>query len=170
MRFSINVYPRGTHNADFKASGRAFKKAAFMQTERQHKDAIDKYTKERERQFVRIGMTPKQIANAKARAKAWAENYDEPQKVEEYWKRDQEPRRPISLSSSWVGGVHIVPSLGLARLNLNGRNYSYSLTPEFVGKMLTSGSIGGYYNSNLKGDTAHFTKSKALGWDTADEE
>lgn len=169
MRFSINVYPRGTHNADFKASGRAFKKAAFMQTERQHKDAIDKYTKERERQFVRIGMTPKQIANAKARAKAWAENYDEPQKVEEYWKRDQEPRRPISLSSSWVGGVHIVPSLGLARLNLNGRNYSYSLTPEFVGKMLTSGSIGGYYNSNLKGDTAHFTKSKALGWDTADE-
>ena len=170
MRFSINVYPRGTHNADFKASGRAFKKAAFMQTERQHKDAIDKYTKERERQFVRIGMTPKQIANAKARAKAWAENYDEPQKVEEYWKRDQEPRRPISLSSSWVGGVHIVPSLGLVRLNLNGRNYSYSLTPEFVGKMLTSGSIGGYYNSNLKGDTAHFTKSKALGWDTADEE
>lgn len=170
MRFSINVYPRGTHNADFKASGRSFKKAAFMQTERQHKDAIDKYTKERERQFVRIGMTPKQIANAKARAKAWAENYDEPQKVEEYWKRDQEPRRPISLSSSWVGGVHIVPSLGLARLNLNGRNYSYSLTPEFVGKMLTSGSIGGYYNSNLKGDTAHFTKSKALGWDTADEE
>jgi len=170
MRFSINVYPRGTHNADFKASGRAFKKAAFMQTDRQHKDAIDKYTKERERQFVRIGMTPKQIANAKARAKAWAENYDEPQKVEEYWKRDQEPRRPISLSSSWVGGVHIVPSLGLARLNLNGRNYSYSLTPEFVGKMLTSGSIGGYYNSNLKGDTAHFTKSKALGWDTADEE
>jgi hypothetical protein len=170
MRFSINVYPRGTHNADFKASGRAFKKAAFMQTERQHKDAIDKYTKERERQFVRIGMTPRQIANAKARAKAWAENYDEPQKVEEYWKRDQEPRRPISLSSSWVGGVHIVPSLGLARLNLNGRNYSYSLTPEFVGKMLTSGSIGGYYNSNLKGDTAHFTKSKALGWDTADEE
>ena len=170
MRFSINVYPRGTHNADFKASGRAFKKAAFMQTERQHKDAIDKYTKERERHFVRIGMTPKQIANAKARAKAWAENYDEPQKVEEYWKRDQEPRRPISLSSSWVGGVHIVPSLGLARLNLNGRNYSYSLTPEFVGKMLTSGSIGGYYNSNLKGDTAHFTKSKALGWDTADEE
>lgn len=170
MRFSINVYPRGTHNADFKASGRAFKKAAFMQTERQHKDAIDKYTKERERQFVRIGMTPKQIANAKARAKAWAENYDEPQKVEEYWKRDQEPRRPISLSSSWVGGVHIVPSLGLARLNLNGRNYSYSLTPEFVGKMLTSGSIGGYYNSNLKGDAAHFTKSKALGWDTADEE
>lgn len=169
MRFSINVYPRGTHNADFKASGRAFKKAAFMQTERQHNDAIDKYTKERERQFVRIGMTPKQIANAKARAKAWAENYDEPQKVEEYWKRDQEPRRPISLSSSWVGGVHIVPSLGLARLNLNGRNYSYSLTPEFVGKMLTSGSIGGYYNSNLKGDTAHFTKSKALGWDTADE-
>lgn len=165
MRFSINVYPRGTHNADFKASGRAFKKAAFMQTERQHKDAIDKYTKERERQFVRIGMTPRQIANAKARAKAWAENYDEPQKVEEYWKRDQEPRRPISLSSSWVGGVHIVPSLGLARLNLNGRNYSYSLTPEFVGKMLTSGSIGGYYNSNLKGDTAHFTKSKALGWD-----
>jgi hypothetical protein len=110
-------------------------------------------------------MSPAQIANAKVRARNWAENFDEPKKVEEYWKRDQEPRRPISLSSSWVGGVHIVPSLGLARLNLNGRNYSYALTPEFVGKMLTSNSIGQYYNKNLRGDTAHFTKSKKLGWD-----
>lgn len=165
MKFGINVYPMGTHNADFKSSGRAFKKAAFMQTDKQHEDALKKFTKERERQFIRIGMSPAQIANAKVRARNWAENFDEPKKVEEYWKRDQEPRRPISLSSSWVGGVHIVPSLGLARLNLNGRNYSYALTPEFVGKMLTSNSIGQYYNRNLRGDTAHFTKSKKLGWD-----
>lgn len=165
MQFDINVYPKGTHNEDFKASGRAYKKAAFMQTDKQHEDALKKFTKERERQFIRIGMTPAQIANAKVRARNWAENFDEPKKVEEYWKREQEPRRPISLSSSWVGGVHIVPSLGLARLNLNGRNYSYALTPEFVGKMLTSNSIGQYYNKNLRGDTAHFTKSKKLGWD-----
>lgn len=155
----------GTHNADFKSSGRAYRKAAFMQTDKQHEDALKKFTKERERQFIRIGMSPAQIANAKVRARNWAENFDEPKKVEEYWKRDQEPRRPISLSSSWVGGVHIVPSLGLARLNLNGRNYSYALTPEFVGKMLTSNSIGQYYNRNLRSDTAHFTKSKKLGWD-----
>lgn len=155
----------GTHNADFKSSGRAYRKAAFMQTDKQHEDALKKFTKERERQFIRIGMSPAQIANAKVRARNWAENFDEPKKVEEYWKRDQEPRRPISLSSSWVGGVHIVPSLGLARLNLNGRNYSYALTPEFVGKMLTSNSIGQYYNKNLRGDTEHFTKSKKLGWD-----
>ena len=165
MKFGINVYPMGTHNEDFKSSGRAYRKAAFMQTDKQHEDALKKFTKERERQFIRIGMSPAQIANAKVRARNWAENFDEPKKVEEYWKRDQEPRRPISLSSSWVGGVHIVPSLGLARLNLNGRNYSYALTPEFVGKMLTSNSIGQYYNRNLRGDTAHFTKSKKLGWD-----
>ena len=155
----------GTHNADFKSSGRAYRKAAFMQTDKQHEEALKKFSKERERQFIRIGRSPAQIANAKVRARNWAENFDEPKKVEEYWKRDQEPRRPISLSSSWVGGVHIVPSLGLARLNLNGRNYSYALTPEFVGKMLTSNSIGQYYNRNLRGDTAHFTKSKKLGWD-----
>ena len=165
MKFGINVYPMGTHNADFKSSGRAYRKAAYMQTDKQHEDALKKFTKERERQFIRIGMSPAQIANAKVRARNWAENFDEPKKVEEYWKRDQEPRRPISLSSSWVGGVHIVPSLGLARLNLNGRNYSYALTPEFVGKMLTSNSIGQYYNRNLRGDTSHFTKSKKLGWD-----
>jgi hypothetical protein len=165
MQFDINVYPEGTHNADFKNSGRAYKDAAFKQTDKEHEDAIEKFTKERERQFVRIGMTPAQIANGKVRARNWAENFDEPTKIEKYWKRDQEPRRPISLSSSWVGGVHIVPSLGLARLNLNGRNYSYALTPEFVGKMLTSNSIGQYYNKNLRGDTAHFTKSKKLGWD-----
>ena len=165
MKFGINVYPEGTHNADFKASGKAYKNAAYMQTEKEHQDAIDKFTKERERQFVRIGMTPAQVALGKQRARAWAENFDEPTKIEKYWKREQEPRRPISLSSSWVGGVHIVPSLGLARLNLNGRNYSYALTPEFVGKMLTSNSIGQYYNRNLRGDTAHFTKSKKLGWD-----
>jgi hypothetical protein len=165
MQFDINVYPDGTHNEDFKNSGRAYKDAAFKQTDKEHEDAIEKFTKERERQFIRIGMTPAQLENAKLRARAWAENYDEPQKVEKYWKGDTEPRRPISLSSSWVGGVHIVPSLGLARLNLNGRNYSYALTPEFVGKMLTSESIGQYYNKNLRGDTAHFTKSKKLGWD-----
>lgn len=165
MKFGINVYPEGTHNADFKASGKAYKKAAFMQTEKEHQDAIDKFTKERERQFVRIGMTPAQVALGKQRARAWAENFDEPTKIEKYWKREQEPRRPISLSSSWVGGVHIVPSLGLARLNLNGRNYSYALTPEFVGKMLTSNSIGKYYNKNLRSDAEHFTKSKKLGWD-----
>lgn len=165
MQFDINVYPAGTHNEDFKNSGRAYKDAAFKQTDKEHEDAIEKFTKERERQFIRIGMTPAQLANAKRRARAWAENYDEPTKVEKYWKGDTEPRRPISLSSSWVGGCHIVPSLGLARLNLNGRNYSYALTPEFVGKMLTSNSIGQYYNRNLRGDTAHFTKSKKLGWD-----
>ena len=58
MKFGINVYPMGTHNADFKSSGRAYRKAAFMQTDKQHEDALKKFTKERERQFIRIGMTP----------------------------------------------------------------------------------------------------------------
>lgn len=164
MQFNSEVSPQLTHNALFKGSGRAFKDAAFMQTPAEHKRYIAKFTKERERQFIRAGMTPAQIAVAKKRAEAWAKNYDEPKKVEKYWKGDQEPRRPIQISSSFIGGVRIVPSLGLARLNLGGRSYSYSLTPEMVGKMVTSNSLGKFYNGRIKAHTGLFTKNKALGW------
>ena len=164
MQFDSQVGPQLTLNARFKNSGRAFKNAAFMQTPAEHERAIRKFTKERERQFIRAGMTPAQVANAKKRAEEWAKNYDEPKKVEKYWKGDQEPRRPIQISSSFIGGVRIVPSLGLARLNLNGRSYSYSLTPEMVGKMITSNSLGKFYNGRIKAQTGLMTKNKALGW------
>lgn len=164
MEFNSSVSPELTHNRLFKDSGRQYKDAAFKQTDAEHKRYIDKFTKERERQFIRAGMTPAQIANAKARARAWAENFDEPTKVEKYWKHDKEPRRPIQISSSFIGNVRIVPSLGLARLNLGGRSYSYSLTPEIVGKMLTSNSLGQFYNGRIKAHRNLFTKSKKLGW------
>lgn len=164
MQFDSQVGPQLTLNALFKNSGRSFKNAAFMQTPAEHERAIRKFTKERERQFIRAGMTPAQVANAKKRAEEWAKNYDEPKKVEKYWKGDQEPRRPIQISSSFIGGVRIVPSLGLARLNLNGRSYSYSLTPEMVGKMITSNSLGKFYNGRIKAQTGLMTKNKALGW------
>ncbi|MBO7513752.1 MAG: hypothetical protein J6T54_12455 [Fibrobacter sp.] len=164
MKFVQEVAPELTHNALFKGSGGEYRDAAYMQTPREHEEAIEKFTKERERQFIRAGMSPAQVALGKRRAKAWAENYDEPTKVEKYWNGDQEPRRPIQTSSSWIGEVRIVPSLGLARLNLNGRNYSYSLTPDMVGDMVTSESLGQFYNGNIKSHTGLFTKSKKLGW------
>lgn len=164
MQFDSEVAPQLTNNALFKGSGRAFRNAAYMQTPTEHKKAIEKFTRERERQFIRAGMSPAQIANAKRKAEAWAKNYDEPKKVEKYWKGDQEPRRPIQISSSFIGGVRIVPSLGLARLNLNGREYSYSLSPDMAGKMVTSGSLGKFYNGRIKAQTGHLTKNKALGW------
>lgn len=164
MQFNSEVGEELTHNALFRGSGRAFKESAYMQTPREHEEAIKKFTRERERQFIRAGMSPAQIANGKRRAKAWAENYDEPTKVEKYWKGDKEPRRPIQISSSWIGGVRIVPSLGLARLNLNGRNYSYSLTPDMVGDMVTSDSLGQFYNGRIRSHTGLFTKSKKFGW------
>lgn len=164
MEFNSVVAPELTHNALFKQSGRRFRDSAFMQTQAEHDRAIRKFTKERERQFIRAGMSPAQVANAKKKAEAWAKNYDEPKKVEKYWKGDQEPRRPIQVSSSFVGGVRIVPSLGLARINLGGRHYSYSITPDMAGRMLTSNSLGRFYNSNLRNNDLHFTKSKKLGW------
>lgn len=160
MRFDSTVGKEYTHNYLFKDSGSAFKDAAYMQTPAEHEANIERFTKERERQFVRAGMTPAQVLNAKRRARAWAENYDEPTKVEEYWKGDQKPRRPIQVSSSFIGEVRVVPSLGLARLNLNGRNYSYSLTPEMVGDMVTSDSLGQFYNGAIRGVTGLFTKRR----------
>ena len=58
MQFDSQVGPQLTLNALFKNSGRAFKNAAFMQTPAEHERAIRKFTKERERQFIRAGMTP----------------------------------------------------------------------------------------------------------------
>ena len=164
MQFDSEVGKNLTGNARFIDSGKAFKDAAYMQSKTEHDKAIRKFTRERERQFIRAGMTPAQIAAAKERAAQWAKNYDEPKKIEKYWKGDQEPRRDIQISSSFIGGVRIVPSLGLARLNLGGRSYSYSLTPRIVGNMVTSNSLGSYYNSRIKQKKAHLTKNKALGW------
>lgn len=164
MQFNSEVAPELTHNARFVDSGKAFKDAAYMQSPTEHKRAIKKFTKERERQFIRAGMTPAQIAAAKKRAEQWAINYDEPTKVEKYWKGDKEPRRDIQISSSFIGGVRIVPSLGLARLDLGGRSYSYALTPRVVGNMVTSDSLGQYYNRRIRSNKSRFTKNKALGW------
>lgn len=164
MQFDSDVGENLTHNALFIDSGKAFKDAAYMQSPTEHKRAIKKFTKERERQFIRAGMTPAQIAAAKKRAEQWAENYDEPTKVEKYWKGDKEPRRDIQISSSFIGGVRIVPSLGLARLDLGGRSYSYALTPRVVGNMVTSDSLGQYYNRRIRSNKSRFTKNKALGW------
>ena len=164
MQFDSDVGENLTHNALFLDSGKMFKDAAYMQSPTEHKRAIKKFTKERERQFIRAGMTPAQIAAAKKRAEQWAINYDEPTKIEKYWKGDKEPRRDIQISSSFIGGVRIVPSLGLARLDLGGRSYSYALTPRVVGNMVTSDSLGEYYNRRIRANKSRFTKNKALGW------
>ena len=164
MQFDSEVAPNLTLNARFKNSGGAFKDAAYMQSPTEHKRAIKKFTKERERQFIRAGMTPAQIAAAKKRAEQWAINYDEPTKIEKYWKGDQKPRRDIQISRSFIGGVRIVPSLGLARLDLGGRLYSYALTPRVVGNMVTSDSLGQYYNRRIRSNKSKFTKNKKLGW------
>ena len=67
MKFNSEVAPELTHNALFKGSGKAYRESAYMQTPREHEEAIRKFTKERERQFIRAGMSPAQVANGKRR-------------------------------------------------------------------------------------------------------
>lgn len=114
---------------------RAAKEAAYRQTPVQHQRMLDKY--------IRPGMSPAQLMLAQTRG----------QQLEKlnprYWN-DQEPRRPLNPSSSWIDEIEYLPDLGLAVMRTQGREYYYPMTARQCGNWICSDSIGSYYNRNVK--------------------
>lgn len=111
------------------------KEAAYQQTPTEHEALLNKY--------VRPGMNDAQLAIARKQGEV------EEKKEPKYWM-DTKPRRTLTPSSSFIQSVNIVPSLGIARITLGNRTYTYPMTSQQVGDMITSNSIGGYYNNFIK--------------------
>lgn len=68
-----------------------------------------------------------------------------------YWL-DQEPRRQVSQSSSFIGDFDYEPESQMLTVDIGGRPYLFpGFTPEHVAEWLNSPSLGKYFLANLKG-------------------
>lgn len=54
-------------------------------------------------------------------------------------------------SSSFIQGVDVSPNLGLATITMkNGKSYSYPISSDKAAELINSGSLGRFYNANIK--------------------
>lgn len=109
--------------------------AAFRQTPEEHERLLH--------QFERPGMTPME------RVAAIEAGYQAERNSPRYWD-DEFPRRDVNGSSSWIDEIEYIPSLGIAVMKTDGRQYYYPMTASEVGDWVTADSIGGFYNDNVK--------------------
>ena len=115
------------------------KEEAYRQTQRQHDSYANKY--------VKPGMTPFRVMVAMAQGE------QEERLNPRYWNDDR-PRvvkGELSPSSTWIDSVEYLPDMGLSVIVTdNGRQYYYPKTARQVGNLVTSPSIGQWYDRNFK--------------------
>ena len=129
MRFSLG---QGTRNV---LLNRENGEAAYRQDPAEHEALIHKYETP--------GMTPY------ARLLAAIKGLEEEKQNPRYWN-DEVPRLDLGGSSSWIDQIEYVPSLGMAIMKTNGREYYYPMTSTEVGDWMNSDSLGSYYNKFIK--------------------
>ena len=126
MRFNIGF---GTRNALQNGE------AAYRQSQAEHDELLHKYE--------RPGQTPQEKLLA-------AEKGELEEKLNpKYWD-DDIPRRDLNATSSWVDHIEYLPSLGIAILHNEGKQYYYPMTSKEVGDWMNSDSIGSYFDKNVK--------------------
>lgn len=110
--------------------------AAYRQTPSQHEELLT--------QYERPGMTPMELMAAQL------QGMEAEQAEPRYWL-DETPRRDIGAGSSWVRGVEFLPESGIAIITMpNGKNEYRFMSADGVGDMITSDSIGNYFNTHLR--------------------
>lgn len=129
MKFQIG---QGTRNALLDGN---VAPAAFRQSLLEHKEALER--------FVKPGMNPAQKRIALEQGKLYEES------LPKYWN-DNTPRRPLHPSSSFIEQVETYPGLGMTRIQIGDKSYIYPMSTDEVGRMITSDSIGQYYNNHVK--------------------
>lgn len=129
MKFLMNY---GLRDAILAAAN---KDAAYRQSETEHNDAIH--------QFEKPGMTPVE------KLLATQEGIEAEKELPEYWN-EEVPRRDLGTASHWIDEVEYFPDLGIASMNVNGKQYIYPMTNEDMGDWMTADSIGTYYNNLIK--------------------
>ena len=111
------------------------KESAYRQTPEEHEALLHKYED--------ASQTPME------RLLAIQRGIDEEKLNPKYWD-DATPRLDLGGSSSWIDNIEYIPSLGIAIMNTNGREYYYPMSPNEVGNWMTSDSLGSFYNQYVK--------------------
>lgn len=109
--------------------------AAYRQSPIEHEELLHKYE--------RPGQTPAERLIAAERGML------EEKLNPRYWN-DEIPRRDVGGSSSWIDEIEYLPSLGIAIMHTDGKQYYYPMTSDEVGDWMNSDSLGQYYNNNVK--------------------
>ena len=110
--------------------------AAYRQDQDLHEETLN--------QFIQPGMTPAEEMDAVLKGEQ-AER-----ELPQYWD-DSTPRLPLNAGSSWIRDIEYQPNLGITTFTIGGKRYYKPMTDDEVGDMITSDSIGGYYNDYLRG-------------------
>lgn len=154
---TFNVASDAHNNATFNWAER---RAAFRQTE-ERRNAV--YAKHQ----ALVGTLYKNMNSARRAANA------ELKELPEYWDDDTTPRRDISPSSSAIENIRTFA--GGCFIQFKGKGPSHAkwywypcagtkaATAKRVGKMLTSDSIGKYYNSVFRAQNAMGTRITKAG-------
>lgn len=109
--------------------------AAYRQTEAEHDALLHQYEEPGQTSFEQMLAISKGEDAEKASPKYWEDNY---------------PREDINESSSWIDEIEYMPDLGIAIMKTNGREYYYPIDANTMGDWITSDSLGGFYNRNIK--------------------
>lgn len=110
--------------------------AAYRQTPAQHDELLH--------QFERPGMTPMELMAAQLQG-------EEAEAAEPRYWLDQTPRRDIGAGSSWIKHIEMLPESGIAIFTMpNGKNEYRFTDTDTIGDMITSDSLGRYFNTHFK--------------------
>lgn len=109
--------------------------AAYRQSPTEHEELLHKYEKPGQTPAERLIATERGMIEEKMNPKYWDDKY---------------PRRNVGGSSSWIDEIEYLPSLGIAIMHTNGKQYYYPMTSDEVGDWMNSDSLGRYYNNNVK--------------------
>lgn len=130
MQFNVNNRQSG--NRTFNLLN---KKAAYRQTPLEHTRAL--------RRFVRPGMNPARYALALQKGKQYEK------RLPSYWD-DKLPRKDLNPSSSFIRKINHLPRNNTSILLMGNRAYVYPQTSKQAGDMVSSRSLGRYYNMFMK--------------------
>ena len=133
---SPNMNKQSRRKANIPGTAERYGESSYKQSPEEHQALLNKY--------MGVKGIPREVA-----LQLGAE---EERRSPRYWLGDESPRYGGSTpSSSFITGIHVSPGLNLATVTMkNGRSYSYAVTPDQIGDMINSNSLGAWYNKMLR--------------------
>lgn len=77
----------------------------------------------------------------------------EEEKSLKFYKDDVTPRKNVRAHSSWIKGIQFDPNKNLVNVNMNGKYYTYSATPQQLAEFMQYGSLGKAVNAIKQGSS-----------------
>lgn len=122
------------------------RRAAERQTQQEHDALLDITTLPDYQKVLMMPPGPqKSLAIAALNAEAELREASYPK----YWN-DQNPRRPLYQSSSFVGDVDEDPASNILTVRLGDKTYTYAAPPQQAADFVNAPSMGKYFNNILK--------------------